>query len=56
MQTFVAIKNPKLFEPDYVFKVPDVFCRNGYVNMNFEYAKQWYVQIYPSLEVCTNKF
>ncbi len=43
---FICIKNPKLFEPDYIFEVPKVLV-NGYVNCEFKYAKQWYKQVYP---------
>lgn len=44
--TFVVIKNPKMFQPDYLFEVPEVLA-HGYVNCELEHAKQWYKQIYP---------
>ena len=50
VQTFIVIKNPKPFEPDYVFEVPEAIRNNGFVSTNLKYAKDWYVQIYPKKE------
>lgn len=45
-KNFICIKNPKLFEPDHIFEVPEVLA-NGYVNCEFKHAKRWYKQVYP---------
>ena len=50
MSYYVCIKNPKPFQEDYVFKVPDCLV-NGYVNLELGHALKWYEQVYPEKEV-----
>ena len=50
MSYYVCIKNPKPFQEDYVFKVPDCLV-NGYVNLELGHALKWYEQVYPEKDV-----